>query len=58
MLTFTSKDAIRIHVHEWQPAATPRGVVQIAHGAGEHAARYAPRAKALTDRGYAVYAAR
>lgn len=57
MFTFDSgTDGIRIHVHEWQPADPPRAVVQIAHGMGEHAGRYAALAQALTARGFAVYA--
>jgi len=57
MFTFDSgKDGVRIHVHVWQPADPPRGVVQIAHGMGEHAGRYAALAEALTARGFAVYA--
>ena len=57
MFTFDSgKDGLRIHVHVWQPAGPPRGVVQIAHGMGEHAGRYAALAEALTARGFAVYA--
>jgi alpha-beta hydrolase superfamily lysophospholipase len=43
-------------VHVWQPADPPRGVVQIAHGMGEHAGRYAALAEALTAQGFAVYA--
>ncbi|MEW2045778.1 alpha/beta hydrolase [Streptomyces sp. NPDC005476] len=57
MFTFDSgKDGVRIHVHVWQPAGPPRGVVQIAHGMGEHAGRYAALARALTAQGFAVYA--
>ncbi|WP_020136363.1 alpha/beta hydrolase [Streptomyces sp. 351MFTsu5.1] len=57
MFTFDSgKDGVRIHVHEWRPADPPRGVVQIAHGMGEHAGRYTALARALTARGLAVYA--
>ncbi|WP_436498212.1 alpha/beta fold hydrolase [Actinokineospora sp. HUAS TT18] len=56
VFTFTSSDGLTVHVHEWA-AAEPRGVVQIAHGMGEHALRYAPLAHALAARGYAVYAA-
>ncbi|MFC4464261.1 alpha/beta fold hydrolase [Streptomyces xiangluensis] len=56
MFTFDSKDGVQIHVHEWKPDAPPRAVVQIAHGMGEHAGRYAPLAAALTTQGYAVYA--
>lgn len=56
MFTFTSRDGLTIHVHEWMPQEPPRGIVQIAHGMGEHAARYAPLARELSARGYAVYA--
>jgi alpha-beta hydrolase superfamily lysophospholipase len=56
MFTFESEDGVQIHVHEWKPETLPRAVVQIAHGMGEHAGRYAPLAAALTAQGYAVYA--
>ncbi len=54
--TLRSPDGTDIHVHRWVPDTPVRAVVQIAHGMAEHAARYAHVAKALTDRGYAVYA--
>ncbi|GGY64581.1 alpha/beta hydrolase [Streptomyces omiyaensis] len=57
MFTFTSQDGVRVHVHTWLPEGPVRGVVQIAHGMGEHALRYAPLADHLTARGHAVYAA-
>ncbi|MEW1911003.1 alpha/beta hydrolase [Kitasatospora sp. NPDC085895] len=57
MFTFTSSDGLEIHVHEWQPVGPPRGIVQLAHGTGEHARRYAHLAASLTGQGYAVYAA-
>ncbi|MFF5970708.1 alpha/beta fold hydrolase [Streptomyces sp. NPDC012769] len=56
MFTFTSQDGVEIHVHAWQPAGPLRGIVQIAHGMGEHAGRYAPLAEHLAGLGYAVYA--
>lgn len=52
----------RIHTYAWRPeepgdrAAAPRGVVVIAHGAGEHARRYAPLAGDLAAAGFAVLA--
>ncbi|MCD0453456.1 alpha/beta hydrolase [Actinocorallia sp. API 0066] len=56
MFTFTSEDGLEIHVHEWPAPGEVRGVVQIAHGMGEHAARYAHLAETLNGLGYAVYA--
>jgi len=56
LFTFDSTDGVTIHVHDWQPDTPPRAVVQIAHGMGEHAGRYAPLAAALTEQGFAVYA--
>jgi alpha-beta hydrolase superfamily lysophospholipase len=49
-------DGVSIVVHRWLPAGEPKAVVQIAHGASEHAARYGRLAGELTAAGYAVYA--
>lgn len=49
-------DGQRLHVYRWLPDAAPRAVVQIAHGMGEHAARYDHAARVLNQAGYAVYA--
>ena len=54
---FTSADGARIAAVRWSPAhrgGPVRGVVQIAHGMGEHVLRYAPLAGALTARGFVV----
>lgn len=51
-----AKDGTALFVREWLPDQKPRAVVQIAHGMAEHSARYARLARALTERGYAVYA--
>ncbi|MFC9896420.1 alpha/beta fold hydrolase [Nocardia sp. NPDC127579] len=57
MSTFTSSDGTIIHVRKWLPAdREPIGIVQIAHGMGEYAARYSHLAEKLAARGYAVYA--
>ncbi len=45
-----------LFVHRFLPEGEPIGVVQIAHGMAEHAARYARFAAALNEAGYAVYA--
>jgi alpha-beta hydrolase superfamily lysophospholipase len=54
--TLTATDGVPLFVYRWLPDATPKAVVQIAHGLAEHAGRYARLAAALTAAGYAVYA--
>lgn len=54
--TITSADGEAVFVYRWAGDADPTAVVQIAHGMGEHAARYARLAEALVDEGYVVYA--
>ncbi|RZI69657.1 MAG: alpha/beta fold hydrolase [Variovorax sp.] len=51
-----AQDGHPIEAHRWLPARTPRAVVQLAHGMGEHSLRYRPLADALTAAGHAVYA--
>ncbi|SEB45403.1 Lysophospholipase, alpha-beta hydrolase superfamily [Paramicrobacterium humi] len=48
-------DSVRITYYEWT-APDPRGVVHIAHGAGEHARRYGALAGELVAAGYTVVA--
>ena len=49
-------DGADIHIYRWLPDGAPRGVVQVAHGLAEHAARSGRLAGALTGQGLAVYA--
>ena len=53
--TFIDAQGITIHYYAWK-AADPKGVVQLAHGIGEHALRYENLAQALVKAGYSVYA--
>jgi alpha-beta hydrolase superfamily lysophospholipase len=56
MPEFTDAHGIAI-VYDVHPAKTePRAVVQLLHGVGEHAGRYAALIDALTADGYIVYA--
>ena len=55
-ITLTGSDGETITGYRWSGPGPVRAVVQIAHGMGEHAARYARVAAALVDRGYVVYA--
>lgn len=54
--TFPSPaDGLALAAYAWDVPA-PRGVVQVAHGLAEHAARYDRFARALNEAGYAVRA--
>lgn len=50
-------EGVGVHVYEWTAGRSPKGVVHISHGAGEHARRYQRLANTLTAAGYAVVAA-
>lgn len=54
--TFTDEAGVEITYYGWT-VERPRAVVQIAHGLGEHARRYATVAGELNAAGYSVYAA-
>ena len=41
----------------WSSSAKPKAVIQLAHGAGEHAMRYFERLAPIIEGGYVVYAA-
>ena len=54
--TFLDAHGVTI-VYDVRPAVgTPRGVVQLLHGVGEHAGRYGALIDALSEDGYTVYA--
>ena len=54
--SFTDAEGLAIVASRWLPDTEVRAVVQIIHGMAEHAGRYERFARALTDRGFAVYA--
>jgi alpha-beta hydrolase superfamily lysophospholipase len=49
-------EGVNLFVRRWPGDATPKAVVQIAHGIAEHSGRYARLAAALNGAGFAVYA--
>ncbi len=53
--TFVDAQGVTIYYYSWK-AAKPKGVIQIAHGLGEHALRYEALAAELVAAGYSVYA--
>ncbi len=52
---FGAADGTAIHYRRWLPAGSPKAVIQIVHGAAEHASRYDRFARAAVASGYAVY---
>lgn len=53
--TFQDASGVVIH-YRWWPHPSPRAIVQLAHGVGEHSGRYVELAEALVAAGYAVAA--
>ena len=54
---FAAADGTTIHYRRWLPAGkSPKAVIQVVHGAAEHASRYDRFAQAAVASGYAVYA--
>ncbi|MFP5488647.1 MAG: lysophospholipase [Acidimicrobiia bacterium] len=54
--TFVAFDGTTIFHQAWRPDDSPRAVVLLIHGLGEHSGRYVHVAQALVDAGYAVHA--
>lgn len=56
--TYSSPDGFEVFVYKWSPKAgvKPKAAVQVAHGAAEHAGRYARFGEFLAANGYVVYA--
>jgi alpha-beta hydrolase superfamily lysophospholipase len=53
--SFTSSDGLRIAYGRWDSRTPVRGVIQIAHGMGEHIQRYGEFIDALVSAGVTVY---
>ena len=53
--SFTSSDGLRVACFRWDARGPTRGVVQIAHGMGEHVGRYAETIGVLVSAGLTVY---
>jgi len=55
--TFTAEDGETICYYKWPAVGTKkRGIIQIAHGIGEHAGRYNSIANRLCNEGFTIYA--
>jgi len=55
-LARTGSDGMSIRGYRWSGDGAPKAIINLAHGMGEHAARYRRFAQALVDDGYVVYA--
>lgn len=53
--SFVDPEGVEIHFYQWK-VGTPRAIVQIAHGLGDHALRYEQVAQDFVAAGYTVYA--
>jgi alpha-beta hydrolase superfamily lysophospholipase len=54
VLQVPSAHDVVLTAYRWDPSGTPRGIVQLTHGMGEHLLRYEPLAGALTAAGFVV----
>jgi alpha-beta hydrolase superfamily lysophospholipase len=54
--TLHTPDGIELFCYQWSPDGEAKAIVQIAHGAAEHAERYDRFANFLTENGFVVYA--
>ncbi|MHA1145803.1 MAG: lysophospholipase [Candidatus Helarchaeota archaeon] len=52
---FTTADGLKIYYQVWEPN-TPKAIVQIVHGFGEHSGRYSNVVEKLVPVGYMLYA--
>ena len=55
-LSFLGYDGLELFYRRWRPAGSPKAVLPIVHGHGEHSGRYANVAAWFVPRGYSVYA--
>lgn len=53
--SFTSSDGLRVACFRWDSRGPVRGVIQIAHGMGEHMGRYGETIEFLVSAGLTVY---
>ena len=49
-----SADGLEMFAQSWEPEGTPKAVVCLVHGLGEHSGRYAHVGKAFSDAGFAL----
>jgi alpha-beta hydrolase superfamily lysophospholipase len=52
---FIDSYGVTIHNHRWSPQGTPKAIIQLNHGLGEHALRYGPLVTRLASEGFEVW---
>ncbi len=55
-LGWKALDGLNIFAQTWEPDSSPKAVICLVHGLGEHSGRYAHMAETLNQGGYAVIA--
>lgn len=55
-ITFQGHNGLQLAGYRWESTDSPRAAIQIVHGMGEYAGRYAPLAEQLAASGFVVYA--
>ncbi|HXF86002.1 MAG TPA: lysophospholipase [Anaerolineales bacterium] len=50
--TFESRDGIKFYARGWEPDGSPKALIALLHGLGEHSGRYTHVADVLTGAGY------
>ena len=53
--TFTGSGDTQLYYQAWLPESTPKGILMIVHGFGEHSGRYPAYVDHLPGRGFAIY---
>jgi alpha-beta hydrolase superfamily lysophospholipase len=53
--TFSGSGGLQLYYQSWRPDGTPRGVLAIVHGIGEHSGRYVNVVNHLVANNFAVY---
>ncbi len=51
-----TQDGLQLYAQAWQPEGSPKAVLCLVHGLGEHSGRYVHVAKYLSERGLALLA--
>ena len=54
--SFKGLKDFKIYYQSWMPDKSPKAILMVSHGFGEHSGRYGNLVKQLVPAGYAIYA--